>query len=106
MHVVPYNILLDRDSKFTSRFLRAFHHAMRTNLSMSTKNNWEEHLTLTESAYNNSYHANITMAPYEALYERKCRTPLCWSKVDDKGIIRPEIIQETTKNIQEKMKKA
>jgi len=47
------------------------------------------------------------MAPYEALYGRKCMTPLCWAEVGDKGIIGPEVIQETTlkiKSIQEKMK--
>ena len=49
------------------------------------------------------------MAPYEALYGRKCRTPLCWAEVGDKGIIGPEIVQETTqkiKSIQEKMRTA
>jgi len=47
------------------------------------------------------------MAPYEALYGRKCRTPLCWAEVGDKGILGPEIIRETTlkiKSIQEKMR--
>jgi hypothetical protein len=49
------------------------------------------------------------MAPYEALYGRKCRTPLCWAEVGDKSIIGPEIIQETTlkiKSIQDKMRTA
>ncbi|XP_073224796.1 uncharacterized protein [Cicer arietinum] len=46
-----------------------------------------------------NYHAIIGMAPFEALYERKCRTPLCWLEVGDKGILGPKVIQETTKKI-------
>ena len=70
---------------------------------------WNNHLPLIEFSYNNSYHSSIGMAPYEALYGRKCRTPLCWAEVGDKGIIGPEIVQETTrkiKSIQEKMRTA
>lgn len=48
---------------------------------------WDIHFPLIEYAYNNSYHTSIGMAPYEALYGRKCRTLLCWSKVGDKGIL-------------------
>jgi len=70
---------------------------------------WNNHLSLIEFSYNNSYHSSIGMAPYEALYGRKCRTPLCWAEVGDRGIIGPEIVQETTqkiKSIQEKMRTA
>ena len=42
------------------------------------KGNWDDHLPLIEFAYNNSYHSSIKMAPYEALYERKCRSPIGW----------------------------
>jgi hypothetical protein len=42
---------------------------------------WEEHLPLAEFSYNNSYQSSIKMAPYEALYERKCRSPICWYEV-------------------------
>src|SRR3954462_15149533 len=71
--------------------------------------NWKELIPLIEFAYNNSYHASIGMAPYEALYGRKCRSPLCWSEVGEKGILGPDIIQETTekiKMIRDKMKQA
>ena len=61
--------------------------------------NWKELLPLIEFAYNNSYHASIGMAPYEALYGRKCRTPLCWTDVGDDRVLGPEIIQETTEKI-------
>jgi len=61
--------------------------------------NWKELLPLIEFAYNNSYHASIGMDPYEALYGRKCRTPLCWTEVGEERILGPEIIQETTEKI-------
>nr|GEW76230.1 putative reverse transcriptase domain-containing protein [Tanacetum cinerariifolium] len=44
---------------------------------------WEKHLPLVEFSYNNSYHASIKAAPFEALYGRKCRSPVCWAKVGD-----------------------
>ena len=44
---------------------------------LDNKGIWEEHLSLVEFAYNNSYQASIQMAPYEALYGRPCRSPIC-----------------------------
>ncbi|GKB33967.1 putative reverse transcriptase domain-containing protein [Tanacetum coccineum] len=44
---------------------------------------WERHLPLVEFSYNNSYHASIKATPFEALYGRKCRSPICWAKVGD-----------------------
>ena len=44
------------------------------------KGSWDTHLSLMEFAYNNSYQSSIGMAPFEALYGRKCRTPVCWVK--------------------------
>ena len=61
---------------------------------MEFQGNWENHLPLIEFAYNNSFHATIQMAPYEALYGRKCRSPLCWDEVGESRVIGPEIIQE------------
>ncbi|GKA05872.1 putative reverse transcriptase domain, ribonuclease H-like domain, aspartic peptidase domain protein, partial [Tanacetum coccineum] len=60
---------------------------------------WDKHLPLVEFLYNNSYHASIKAAPFEALYGRKCRSPVCWTKVGDSQLTGPEIIQETTKKI-------
>ncbi|GJX97206.1 putative reverse transcriptase domain, ribonuclease H-like domain, aspartic peptidase domain protein [Tanacetum coccineum] len=60
---------------------------------------WERHLPLVEFSYNNSYHASIKVAPFEALYGRKCRSPVCWAKVRDVQLTRPEIIHKTTKKI-------
>ncbi|GJW72265.1 putative reverse transcriptase domain-containing protein [Tanacetum coccineum] len=60
---------------------------------------WEKHLPLVEFSYNNSYHASIKAAPFEALYGRKCRSPVCWTKVGDVQLTGPEIIYETIEKI-------
>ncbi|GJW70463.1 putative reverse transcriptase domain-containing protein [Tanacetum coccineum] len=60
---------------------------------------WVNHLTLVEFSYNNSYHASIKAAPFEALYGRKCRSPVCWAEVGEVQLTGPEIVQETTEKI-------
>nr|GFC47081.1 reverse transcriptase domain-containing protein [Tanacetum cinerariifolium] len=60
---------------------------------------WVNHLPLVEFSYNNSYHATIKAAPFEALYERKCGSPVCWTEVEEAQILGPELIQETTEKI-------
>ncbi|GJZ64857.1 putative reverse transcriptase domain-containing protein [Tanacetum coccineum] len=60
---------------------------------------WDRHLPLVEFSYNNSYHASIKAAPYEALYGRKCRSPVCWSEVGDSQLTGPELIHDTTEKI-------
>nr|GEU86377.1 putative reverse transcriptase domain-containing protein [Tanacetum cinerariifolium] len=60
---------------------------------------WVNHLPLGEFSYNNSYHATIKAAPFEALYGRKCRSPVCWTEVGEAQILGPELIQETTEKI-------
>nr|GEU80554.1 putative reverse transcriptase domain-containing protein [Tanacetum cinerariifolium] len=60
---------------------------------------WVKHLPLCEFSYNNSYHASIKTAPYEALYGRKCRSPVCWAEVGEAQLTGPELIQETTEKI-------
>ena len=55
---------------------------------------WDECLTLVEFSYNNSYQESIRMAPFEALYDKKCRTPLNWVKVGDRGYFGPDFIKE------------
>ena len=60
---------------------------------------WDRHLPLAEFSYNNSYHASIKAAPFEALYGRKCRSPVCWAEVGEAQLTGPDIIQETTKKI-------
>ncbi|GJX75799.1 putative reverse transcriptase domain-containing protein [Tanacetum coccineum] len=110
-HGVPISIISDRDSHFTSRFWQSLQSALGTQLDMSTAyhpetdgqsertiqtledmlracvidfgKGWEKHLPLVEFSYNNSYHASIKAAPFEALYGRKCRSPVCWAEVGD-----------------------
>ncbi|GJU24087.1 putative reverse transcriptase domain-containing protein [Tanacetum coccineum] len=65
----------------------------------STGNGWVKHLPLVEFSYNNSYHASIKAAPFEALYGRKCRSPVCWAEVGEVQLTGPEIVQETTEKI-------
>jgi len=63
------------------------------------KRSWEDHLHLTEFAYNNSYQASIKMAPFEALSGRKCRSPLCWDDIGDQRLLELEIITQTVKKV-------
>nr|GEU85315.1 putative reverse transcriptase domain-containing protein [Tanacetum cinerariifolium] len=60
---------------------------------------WDRYLPLVEFSYNNSYHASIKAAPFEALYGRKCCSPFCWVEVGDVQLTGPEIVHETTKKI-------
>ena len=72
------------------------------------KGSWDWHLPLIEFAYNNSYHASIKMPPYEALYRRKCRSPLFWDHLE-KTVTGPELVQETIEKvavIRQRMKEA
>nr|GFB63293.1 putative reverse transcriptase domain-containing protein [Tanacetum cinerariifolium] len=60
---------------------------------------WVNHLPLVEFSYNNSYPASIKAAPFEALYGRKCHSPVYWTEVGEAQILSPELIQETTEKI-------
>ncbi|GJV16673.1 putative reverse transcriptase domain-containing protein [Tanacetum coccineum] len=62
-------------------------------------NGWERHLPLIEFSYNNSYHASIKAAPFEALYGQKCRSPVCWAEVGDAQLTGLKLIHETTEKI-------
>ncbi|GJR67766.1 putative reverse transcriptase domain-containing protein [Tanacetum coccineum] len=126
-HGIPVSIICDRDPRFASNFWRSLQSALGTNLDMSTAyhpqtdgqsertiqtledmlracaidfgKGWVNHLPLVEFSYNNSYHASIKAAPFEALYGRKCRSPVCWTEVGEAQILGPELIQETTEKI-------
>ncbi|GAU20900.1 hypothetical protein TSUD_120920 [Trifolium subterraneum] len=68
---------------------------------------WDSCLSLIEFTYNNSFHSSIGMTPFEALYVRRCRTPLCWYESRENVVLGPEIVHETTEKIRmirEKMK--
>ncbi|GKC85620.1 putative reverse transcriptase domain-containing protein [Tanacetum coccineum] len=96
-HGVPISIISDRDSHFTSRFWQSLQSALGTQLDMNFGKGWERHLPLVEFSYNNSYHDSIKATPFEALYGRKCRSPVCWAEVGDVQLMGPEIIHETTR---------
>ncbi|GJT61414.1 putative reverse transcriptase domain-containing protein [Tanacetum coccineum] len=126
-HGVPVSIISDRDGRFTSHLWQALQEALGTRLDMSTAyhpqtdgqsertiqtledmlracvmdfgGSWDTHLPLIEFSYNNSYHTSIKCAPFEALYGRKCRSPVIWTEVGESQLIGPEIMQETTEKI-------
>ena len=135
LHGVPSSIVSDRDPRFTSRFWKSLQEALGSKLRLSSAyhpqtdgqseitiqsledllricvleqgGTWDSHLPLIEFTYNNSYHSSIGMAPFEALYGRRCRTPLCWFESGESVVLGLDIVHQTTekvKLIQEKMK--
>ena len=123
LHGVPISIVSDRDPRFTSRFWKKLQDALGTELHFSTafhpqtdgqseriiqiledmlrccilefEGTWERYLPLIEFAYNNSFQSSIKMAPYEALYGRKCHTPLYWTELSENKIHGVDLIKET-----------
>ncbi|XP_038904362.1 uncharacterized protein LOC120090716 [Benincasa hispida] len=63
------------------------------------KGSWDMHLSLIEFAYNNSYRSSIEMAPYEALYERPCRTLICWNEVGERKLLGSELVQQMSDGV-------
>lgn len=71
------------------------------------KGSWEENLHLVEFAYNDSYQANIGMAPFAALYGKKCRSPLSWDDVGEREVFGPELVETAiavARNVREKLR--
>nr|GFA08524.1 putative reverse transcriptase domain-containing protein [Tanacetum cinerariifolium]GFA17726.1 putative reverse transcriptase domain-containing protein [Tanacetum cinerariifolium] len=87
-----YHPETDSQSERTIQTLEDMLHACVIEFGKS----WDRHLPLVEFSYNNSYHTNIKAAPFEALYGRKCRSPVCWAEVGDAQLTGPKIIHETT----------
>ena len=67
---------------------------------MEFTGSWDRYIPLIESAYNNSYQSSIGMAPYEALYGRRCRTPVYWTELNEHKVIGPDIIKDTEEKVQ------
>ncbi|KAL0561652.1 hypothetical protein IC582_002092 [Cucumis melo] len=128
LHEVPVSIVSDRDARFTSKFWRGLQTTMGTRLDFSTTfhpqtdgqterlnqvledmlracalefpGSWDSQLHLMEFAYNNSYQATIGMTPFEALYGKCCRSPVCWGEVGEQRLMGPELVQSTNEAIQ------
>jgi hypothetical protein len=122
LHGIPKTIVSDRDPKFTSNFWKGLFKGFGTNLNFSTTyhpesdgqtervnrviedilrmyvmdkpSRWEDYLHLVEFAYNNGYHTSLKMSPFEALYGRKCNTPVSWDNPADRAVIGPELLKE------------
>ncbi|KAD3640698.1 hypothetical protein E3N88_29921 [Mikania micrantha] len=126
-HGVPVTIVSDRDTRFTSHFWRNFQEELGTKLLISTAyhpqtdgqsertiqtledmlraciidfgGSWDDYLPLAEFSYNNSYHSSIGMPPYEMLYGRKCRTPVCWGEVGQRELANKKVVKVTNERI-------
>ncbi|XP_073121845.1 uncharacterized protein [Henckelia pumila] len=120
-------IVSDRDPRFTSSFWKSLHQALGTKLTFSTsfhaqtdgqserviqiledllracvidfQGSWDSKFSLIEFTYKNSYQASIKMDPYEALYGRKCRTPIHWDDVGERADLGPKIVRQTTEMV-------
>ena len=137
LHGVPVSIVSDRDSRFTAKFWKSLQQGLGTKLKFSTafhpqtdgqsertiqiledmlracvldfQGSWSRYLPLVEFSYNNSYQSTIGMAPYEALYGRKCRSPVHWYETGESKVLGPDLLEQTTnavKQIQLRMKRS
>ena len=83
----------------SKRTIQALEDMLRSYV-LQFRGSWDQQLHLVEFAYNNSYQASIGMSPYEALYNKQCRTPLCWSEMGDKWFIGRDVIRQTAADVQ------
>jgi hypothetical protein len=129
LHGVPKTIVSDRGPQFVSKFWEELHKSLGTKLLHSLAyhpqtsgqservnqiiedmlracvlefpQKWDDCLPLAEFSYNNSYQERIKMAPFEALYGRRCRTPLNWSEPGERWFFRPDMVKETEEKVQQ-----
>jgi transposase InsO family protein len=127
LHGVPKTIISDRGAQFITRFWEQLQYALGIKLIRSSayhpqtdgqtervnqilddmlracvlqyNKNWDKCLSLAEFSYNNSYQTSLKMAPFEALYDRRCRTPLSWSQTGERKIFGPDLVTEAEENM-------
>jgi hypothetical protein len=127
LHGVPKKIMSDKGTQFTSRFWGKLHESLDTKLNFSSAyhpqtdgqtertnqiledmlracalkhgSSWDKSLPYAEFSYNNSYQSSLKMSPFEALYGRKCRTPLYWSETAERQLFGADIIREAEKQV-------
>ncbi|GKE78216.1 putative reverse transcriptase domain-containing protein, partial [Tanacetum coccineum] len=97
-HGIPVSIIFDHEPRFASNFWRSLQKALGTSLDMSTAYHPQTDGQI-EFSYNNSYHASIKAASFEALYGRKYRSPVCWAEVKQVQLTGPKMVQETTEKV-------
>jgi hypothetical protein len=128
LHGILKTIVSDRGPQFVSKFWEELHKALDTKLLHSSTyhpqtsgqtervnqiledmlcacvlefpQKWDECLPLVEFSYNNRYQESIKMAPFEALYGRRCRTALNWSELGERSFFRPDMVRETEEKVQ------
>jgi hypothetical protein len=137
LHEIPKTISSDRGAQFIARFWEQLQHSLGTKLIRSSmyhpqtdgqtekinqiledmlracviqyEKNWDKCLALEKFSYNNSYQSSLKMAPFEALYGRRCRTLLSWSQTSERKIFGLDLItkvEEKVKIIQSNLKTA
>ncbi|GKA28042.1 putative nucleotidyltransferase, ribonuclease H, partial [Tanacetum coccineum] len=107
-HGVPVSIISDRDTRQSKRTIQMLEDMLRACV-INFGGSWDVHLPLVKFSYNNSYHTSIRCALFEALYGRKCRSPMLWAEIREGSLIGPELVQEMTDKvvvIKEKLKAA
>ena len=137
LHGIPLSIVSDHNPQFTSRFWKELQSALGTRLNFSTTfhpqtnelserviqvledmlrgcvldllESWDKYISLMEFAYNNSFQSSISTTPYKALYGKKCKTPICWTKLNEHKVTGLDIVKETEEKvcvIQQRLKAA
>ncbi|WMV18705.1 hypothetical protein MTR67_012090 [Solanum verrucosum] len=97
LHGAPLSIISNRDGQ-AERTIQTLEDMLRACV-IDFKGNWDDHLPLIEFSYNNSYHSSIAMAPFEALYGRRCRSPIGWFEVGEFALLCPQVVYEATEKI-------
>jgi hypothetical protein len=127
-HGIPKTIVSDRSTQFVARFWEQLHESLGTRLIRSSSyhpqtdgqtervnqivedmlresimhfdKSWDKCLSLEEFSYNNSYQASLKMAPFEALYGRRCRTPLNWSEDGERTLFGPDLVKDAEEKVE------